>query len=74
MDGNFEPIPVLLAQRILVLTHDLRKLRENVAAGRVRPEHYAAIEQVLGARLAGLEAEVHARLLEEQTGRRARWN
>jgi hypothetical protein len=65
MDANFEPIPPALQQRLYVMSHDLRKARENVAAGRVRPEHRAALERVLAARVQALEAEVHARLLAE---------
>jgi hypothetical protein len=65
MDGNFEPIPSDLQQKLRVMSHDLLKVKQNVAAGRVRPEEYTDLERTLGARLGALEAEVHARLLDE---------
>lgn len=63
--SNYEPIPMRLVDQMRVMRHDLFKVRENVAIGRVKPEQYADLERVLAARIQLLEAEVHARLLDE---------
>lgn len=68
MEGNFEPIPAKLAMELRIMRHDLKALRAQVAAGRVRPEHYGMIERVMASRLELLEAAVQARLLEEAKG------
>lgn len=70
---NFEPLPAAIHQRLRVLQHDLSKVKENVAFGRVRPEHYADLEKALDARIQALEAEVHARLLAEAGRKNARF-
>ncbi|HUR69110.1 MAG TPA: hypothetical protein VM370_07670 [Candidatus Thermoplasmatota archaeon] len=63
---NYEPIPPKLQHDMRVLAHDLHTLRENVAAGRVAPHDFPVLERILAARLDGLEAAVHARLLLER--------
>lgn len=73
MDRNFEPIPPALQARLRVMQHDLFKVRENLAVGRVKPDEFATLERLLDARLKLLEAEVHTRLLEEAGRRNARF-
>lgn len=65
MDAPYTPIPPHLLTQVHTLTRDLHRARENLAAGRLRPEHLAALERVLTARMELLEAEVHQRLLDE---------
>lgn len=73
MRRNEPPIPAPLVERLRVFQHDVAKVRENVALGRVPPTQYADLERVLTTRLALLEAEVHARLLGEARARNARF-
>lgn len=70
---NYEPIPTRLVEQLRVMQHDLFKVRENLAVGRVRPEHYADLERVLSARIELLEAEVHTRLLDEARRKNAKF-
>jgi hypothetical protein len=73
MHGNYQPIPPRLLLDMRVVQHDLHQLRANLAAGRVRPAEFAAIERAMAARIEILEAAVHARLLDEaRAGARAR--
>lgn len=73
MNKNYEPIPPQILHRMRVMQHDLFKVKENLAIGRVRPEDHASLERVLAARIELLEAEVHARLLDEARSRNARF-
>lgn len=65
MNDSYTPVPPALAHRLGVMSHDLRMARELHAAGRLGPRQRADLERLLGARLTLLEAEVHARLLDE---------
>lgn len=73
MPDDHAPLPEKLFDQIRVMRHDLVQVRENLALGRVRPEHYANVGRALDARLELLEAEVHARLLDEARRRNARF-
>lgn len=73
LTSNYEPIPPRLHEQLRVMRHDLFKVRENLAVGRVKPEHYADLERVLGARLELLEAEIHGRLLDEARRKNAKF-
>lgn len=65
MDAPYAPIPPQLLTQLHALMRDMHRARENAAAGRLRPEHYAAMERVLAARMELLEAQVQGRLLDE---------
>ena len=70
---NYEPIPPQLMRQLAVMTHDLHNVREHMTAGRIDPIQFESLERVLSARLSLLEAEVHARMLEEAQGRNRRF-
>lgn len=70
---DHEPIPTRLVEQLRAVQHDLFKVRENLALGRVKPEHYADLVRVLGARIELLETEVHARLLDEARRKNAKF-
>ena len=65
MDEPYEPMPTDLQTRIRAMTHDLRRTRELMAAGRITPQGQAALDRFLGTRLERIEVEVHSRLLNE---------
>ena len=71
---SYAPIPPKLVMEMKIMQHDLHQLRANVAAGRVRPEHYAMLERVMSARLELIEAAIHDRLLHEARAQRIRTN
>lgn len=73
MHKNHEPIPPRLMHQLHVMTHDLHKVREHMAAGRIDATQFESLGRVLAARLTLLEAEVHARMLEEAQGRNRRF-
>lgn len=72
MDGTpYVALPAKLHMQIRELDHDLRRARENLAAGKLHPEQYNKLAGILDARMEALEAEVAARmLLEVQQPRR----
>lgn len=66
MDGMpHATIPAKLHFQIRELDHDLKRARENLAAGKLHPEQYAKLAGILDARMEALEAEVAARMLHE---------
>ena len=73
MNKNYVPIPPALQQQLRVMQHDLHKVRENLAIGRISPQQFTDLERVLDARLKLLEAEVHTRLLDEARRTNARF-
>ena len=66
MDGTpYVPIPAKLHLQIRELDHDLKRARENLAAGKLQPEQYNKLAGILDARIEAIEAEVAARMLLE---------
>jgi len=73
MDAPLAPDLGPLHVRVRTLTHDLHVARENLAAGKIRPDHYAALSTILEKRLRELEVEAHVRLLAEARQGRVAW-
>lgn len=73
MDAPTAPDLGPLATRVRTLTHDLHMAREHLAAGKIRPDHYAALSKILERRLRELEVEAHVRLLSEVKQGRVAW-
>ena len=73
MNKNSVPIPPALQQQLRVMQHDLHQVRANLAVGRISPQQFPDLERVLDSRLKLLEAEVHARLLDEARRTNARF-
>ena len=67
---SYVPIPPQVQGRLRSLSHDLQRARENMANGKLRPDHYQALQKVLDGRLRELEATVEFHLLNEaRTGK-----
>lgn len=56
-------LPAKLTARMRELDHDLQRARENLRAGKLRPDQLDKLAGILDARLGAMEAEVSARLL-----------
>ena len=54
-----------ISARVKVLSHDLVRARENLATGKIHPEHYTQLSKILEKRLRELEVEAHTRMLAE---------
>ena len=71
---SYVPIPPDLQARMRALSNDLQRAKRNLETGKLRPDHYPALQRVLDARLRDIEAEVEFRLLNEtRMGRPAPW-
>jgi hypothetical protein len=67
-EDAYSPIPAYLRQQVQTLAHDLVRARQNLASGRLKPEHYAVLSKELDQRIVRLEGLVKGRLEAERVG------
>lgn len=68
------PAPPDLQGRLRSLSTDIQRARVNLATGKLKVEQYEALAGLLDKRLRELEAEVHARILQQARAcRTAAW-